>query len=172
METSVQNVRKRSLSPDAENRDDKKKKMCTENDKLFNQLTAILDQIKSTPSTGEISAELLSSLRVLLLQIESLSADETNEEAKNMRSETDRYLDVWLQELVQQCEADGEWDFSAHSESNAADDESDDDDDDDEQESLALALALQDEEDYCQDIPEEEKCSKEECEEDIEVVVV
>jgi hypothetical protein len=170
METSVENVRKRSLSPDAETRDDEKKKMCTENDKLLNQLTDILDQIKSTPSTGEISAELLSSLRVLLLQIESLSADETNEEAKNMRDETDRYLDVWLQELVQQCEADGEWDFNSLSESNAADDESDDDDD--EQESLALALALQDEEDYCQDIPEEEKCSKEECEEDIEVVVV
>ncbi|GAA5815216.1 hypothetical protein MFLAVUS_008722 [Mucor flavus] len=135
------------------------------NNTLLTDLTDILAEIKSTPSSGEISAELLNSLRLLMLQIENLSTDESNTEAKFMKDESDKCLDVWFQDLVAQCEADGEelieeQLFNAES------------DNEDEEEELALALALQDEEDYCQEV---EVCSKqleEDEEEDIEVEIV
>ncbi|KAG2234717.1 hypothetical protein INT48_004155 [Thamnidium elegans] len=135
------------------------------NNTLLTDLTDILAEIKSTPSSGEISAELLNSLRLLMLQIENLSTDESNTEAKFMKDESDKCLDVWFQDLVAQCEADGEelleeQLFNAES------------DNEDEEEELALALALQDEEDYCQEV---EVCSKQledDDEEDIEVEIV
>lgn len=140
------------------------------NNTLLTELNDILAQIKSTPSSGEISAELLNSLRLLMIQIEDLSADESNTEAKDMKDESDKCLDLWFQELVAQCEADGEeLEFELEQEFNA------DSENEDEEEDLALALALQDEEDYCQEVEKEEVCSKkleEDEEDDIEVDIV
>jgi hypothetical protein len=151
-------TRKRSLSIE-EQEEIKRPK----NNTLLTELTDILAEIKSTPSSGEISAELLTSLRLLMIQIESLSADESNTEAKYMKDESDKCLDLWFQDLVAQCEADGEEleikEFNVDSDA------------EDEEEDLALALALQDEEDYCQEV--EQVCSKQlgqDEEEDIEVV--
>lgn len=140
------------------------------NNTLLTELNDILAQIKSTPSSGEISAELLNSLRLLMIQIEDLSADESNTEAKDMKDESDKCLDLWFQELVAQCEAEGEeLEFGFQQEFNA------DSENEDEEEDLALALALQDEEDYCQEVEKEEVCSKkleEDEEDDIEVEIV
>lgn len=147
-------ARKRSLSRDNDDTDQhvESKRTRTDNN-LLSDLTDILSQIKSTPSSGEISAELLSSLRLLMLEIESLSADESNTEARLMKDESDKCLDLWFQDLIAQCEADGE-------------DVLEDMDSDNEEEDLALALALQDEEDYCKEIEKEEVCSKQQHEED------
>lgn len=141
---------------------------------LLTELTAILAEIKSTPSSGEISAELLTSLRLLMLQIESLSADESNTEAKNMKDESEKCLDLWLQDLVAQCEADGE-DLLFDEGEEEEKEFNIDSDNEDEEEDLALALALQDEEDYCQEVEKEELCSKttkEDEEDDIEVDIL
>lgn len=156
-------TRKRSLSVEDSQEELVKR---PRNSTLLNDLTAILAEIKSTPSSGEISAELLNSLRLLMLEIESLSADESNTEAKHMKDESDKCLDLWLQDLVAQCEADDE-DLLEEQLFNA---ESDNEDED---ENIALALALQDEEDYCQEV--DQVCSKqlqEDEEEDIEVEIV
>lgn len=142
---------------------------------LLTELTAILAEIKSTPSSGEISAELLTSLRLLMLQIESLSADESNTEAKNMKDESEKCLDLWLQDLVAQCEADGEDLLFDEGEEEEEKEFNVDSDNEDEEEDLALALALQDEEDYCQEVEKEELCSKttkEDEEDDIEVDIL
>ncbi|KAI9017925.1 hypothetical protein CLU79DRAFT_706374 [Phycomyces nitens] len=96
---------------------------------LLTDLTNVLAEIRTTPSTGEISAELLGTLRGVMLQIEHLSADETNTRAREMKDESDRCLETWFDELLARCEADGELDLN----------------------SLALALALQDEEAVCQE---------------------
>jgi hypothetical protein len=158
MSTSSTEVldRKRSLSIDQDDNQSVETKRMRNDNNLLSDLTDILTQIKSTPSSGEISAELLSSLRLLMLEIESLSADESNTEARLMKDESDKCLDLWFQELVAQCEADGE-DFLESLEDIDSDNEEDD---------LALALALQDEEDYCKEIEKEEVCSKQQHEED------
>jgi hypothetical protein len=173
-------TRKRSLSIDQQEEEQENtivqvKRPRTESNSdsniLLSELTDILAEIKSTPSSGEISAELLDSLRLLLLQIESLSADESNTEARNMMDESEKCLDLWFKELVAQCEADGE-DFvfeEVDQEFNA------DSENEDEEEDLALALALQDEEDYCQEVEKEELCGKqleEDEEDDIEVEII
>ncbi|KAI8641723.1 hypothetical protein BD408DRAFT_329129, partial [Parasitella parasitica] len=108
-------------------------------DNLLAELSHILSEIKATPSSGQISADLLNSLRLLMVQIESLATDETNIEAKTLKDESDACLEEWFQELVGQCEADGEEltlepeDFDTVS------------DNGDEEDNIALALALQDE---------------------------
>ncbi|KAI8374411.1 uncharacterized protein BYT42DRAFT_485443, partial [Radiomyces spectabilis] len=127
---------KRSCSPALE--EASSKRLCTEpidtsNTHLLTQLTDVLAEIRSTPSTGEISAELLGSLKLLMLQIEHLSADENNVEAKQMKDESDRCLETWFDELVARCEADGELDIDAL------------------EHALALALALKDEEEELND---------------------
>jgi hypothetical protein len=149
--------RKRSLSIDDDTDNQVEIKRIRNDNNLLSDLTDILTQIKSTPSSGEISAELLSSLRLLMLEIESLSADESNTEARLMKDESDKCLDLWFQDLVAQCEADGEDVLESLDE---------DIDSDNEEEDLALALALQDEEDYCKEIEKEEVCGKQQHEED------
>ncbi|CAO3589763.1 unnamed protein product [Absidia cylindrospora] len=118
------------------------KRQCPETD-ILTTLTQVLSEIRSTPSTGEISAEVMETFKVLMLQIEELSSDETNVEGKLIKDETEQCLELWLEDLVAQCEADGELDFYG-------DDDDDDDDgfgelsDDDD---LVLALALQQDQD-------------------------
>ena len=168
--TMSSTTRKRSLSIEETDMEQAKRLRSDDNNNnntLLTELTDILAEIKSTPSSGEISAELLNSLRLLMIQIENLSADESNIEAKHMKDESDKCLDLWFQDLVAQCEADGE-ELELDREFNV------DSDNEDEEEDLALALALQDEEDYCQEVEKEEVCSKqlEDEEDDIEVEVV
>ncbi|KAI9312381.1 hypothetical protein BX666DRAFT_1813686, partial [Dichotomocladium elegans] len=97
---------KRSLSPDLEEADSASKRSRSNNSHLLTELTDVLAEIKSTPSSGEISAELLANLKLLMLQIEHLSADQTNTEAVQMKLESDRCLESWFDDLVAQCEAD------------------------------------------------------------------
>ncbi|CAO3582132.1 unnamed protein product [Absidia cylindrospora] len=78
---------------------------------LLARLTDILTEIKTTPSTGEISADLLGQLRHLMLRIEDLAADDNNTEARQLKDESDKYLELWFEDLVAQCEADGEIDW-------------------------------------------------------------
>ncbi|KAG0171645.1 hypothetical protein DFQ28_000651 [Apophysomyces sp. BC1034] len=98
---------------------------------LLNELTDVLAEIKSTPSSGEISAELLKSFKGLMLRIERMSADESNTEAKQMKHESDLCLESWFDDLVAQCEADGELDWEDMALPS------------DDEDSLAVALALQ-----------------------------
>ncbi|ORX56335.1 hypothetical protein DM01DRAFT_1334807 [Hesseltinella vesiculosa] len=120
---------------------------------LLRQLTEILTEIQTTPSSGEISADLLGQLRFLMLQIEQLAADENNTEARQLKEESDAYLSLWFDDLVAQCEADGDVDWMASGD----DDDGSylsmelDSEDDDDEETIALALALQDEEDAVQE---------------------
>ncbi|KAI9023596.1 hypothetical protein CLU79DRAFT_701180 [Phycomyces nitens] len=113
------------------------KRPCLEEPNLVNELTSVLAEIKSTPSSGQISAELLENLKGLMLQIERLSSDKSNTRAREMKDESDRCLESWFDDLLAQCEADGELDW------NELELELSDDDED----TLALALALQEDHD-------------------------
>ncbi|KAI9246938.1 hypothetical protein BDA99DRAFT_526540 [Phascolomyces articulosus] len=108
---------------------------------LLTELTGVLDAIRSTPSSGEIPAESLETLKTLMLQIEHLSSDSSNTEARNMKHESERQLELWFDDLLEQCEADGGLDLDY-----LMDDTNDDGASDDEEDALALALALMDEE--------------------------
>ncbi|ORY96427.1 hypothetical protein BCR43DRAFT_276055 [Syncephalastrum racemosum] len=132
----------------------------SENNQLLSELTSVLAEIRSTPSTGEISAELLETFKLVMLQIERLSSDETNEEARQMRHESDLCLESWFDDLLAQCQADGGLDLEAlEAELVGLEDEEEDDDD---VEALSLALALQ----------KEEEDEHNHDEEDEEVVIV
>ncbi|KAI8098973.1 uncharacterized protein BX664DRAFT_256348, partial [Halteromyces radiatus] len=124
---------KRSYSNE-EAHSSEKRQRCPQTD-LLTALTEVLSEIRSTPSTGEISAELMETFKVLMLQIEELSSDETNLEGKLVKDETERCLESWLDDLVAQCEADGELIF-----------EIDDTEQLDEHDELALALDEEQEE--------------------------
>ena len=142
--------KKRSLTPESTSTP----KRAKTNDNLLAELTQVLAEIKSTPSSGEISAELLETFKMLMLQIERLSADETNEEAVQMKHESERCLESWFDELVARCEADGELDLETLEDQLAAED----DDDDDMEAALSLALALeQDEQEQEQEEGEDAK---------------
>lgn len=97
--------RARSTSPEEDLPTEKRR--CPQTD-LLTALTQVLSEIRSTPSTGEISAEVMETFKILMLQIEELSSDETNVEGKLVKDETERCLETWLEDLVAQCEADGE----------------------------------------------------------------
>ncbi|KAF1807407.1 hypothetical protein V8B55DRAFT_1465389 [Mucor lusitanicus] len=170
MDTSIANVSvptlKRSISSTSDTLLSQENKKRPRTDNLLTELSDILVEIKATPSSGEISADLLNSLRLLMLQIESLAADETNIEAKTLKDESDNCLELWFQELVAQCEADGEELVMEPEEYNAASDN------EDEEDTIALALALQDEEDYCKEFEKGQICIKKEEEDDDEEVEV
>jgi hypothetical protein len=141
-------TKKRQHSPDPPIADIETKRQHTnpldEEGDLLTRLNSILMEINTTPSTGEISADLLGQLRHLMLRIEELAADESNTEARRLKDESDKYLEQWFEDLVAQCDAEGEleWDptFGAGEE------------DSDDEESIALAMALQDEEDAVMDL--------------------
>lgn len=78
------------------------------NDNLLTELTQVLDTIKSTPSSGEISAEVMETFKVLMLEIDRLSADEYNTDAKRVKHESEQCLESWFDDLLAKCEADGE----------------------------------------------------------------
>ncbi|CAO3623209.1 unnamed protein product [Cunninghamella echinulata] len=96
----------------------------------------------------------METFKVLLLQIEKLSSDESNTEAKLVKDESERCLESWLEDLLAQCEAEGEFfsdlelsendelalalvlesdDDDEGQEEDGQDDDNDDDDDDDEE---------------------------------------
>ncbi|KAI8072646.1 hypothetical protein BC940DRAFT_291268 [Gongronella butleri] len=83
------------------------KRPCAQTE-LLSSLTNILSEIRSIPAHGELSPELLETFKVVMLQIDELSADETDPEARLVKDESERCLETWLEDLVAQCEADGE----------------------------------------------------------------
>ncbi|KAI8986569.1 hypothetical protein BDB01DRAFT_614971 [Pilobolus umbonatus] len=107
---------KRDRSPVGEDEDHNGKRVChgqieEKNTTLLSELSEVLNTIKSTPSSGEISAEVMETFKILLLEIEHLSADETNIEAKKMKYESDLCLESWFDDLLARCEAEGELDL-------------------------------------------------------------
>lgn len=131
---------KRSRSPSIV--DSSEKRLCIDQNNLLSELTQVLNQINSTPSSGEISAELIETFKILLLEIEQLSADESNLEAKAVRYESDRCLESWFDDLLERCGDDLDWN------------------------DLALALALEEEEE------EEQRNEEGEEEEEEEIIIV
>ncbi|KAI9497502.1 hypothetical protein BDB00DRAFT_868536 [Zychaea mexicana] len=150
-----------------------------DNNDLLTELTQVLAEIKSTPSSGEISAELLETFKLLMLQIERLSADETNTEAVQMKHESERCLESWFDDLLARCEADGELDLETLEEqlATAGYDDDDDDGEDDMEAALSLALALEEEEaeeEEAHGVEEHKRQEHQQCgdDEEEEVVVV
>ncbi|KAI9246826.1 hypothetical protein EDC94DRAFT_498048, partial [Helicostylum pulchrum] len=130
-------LNKRSRSSNCEQEDSTPKRVCVEdNSSLLSELSQVLNTIKSTPSSGEISAEVMETFKILLLEIDQLSADESNIEAKQMKQESELCLETWFDDLLARCEADGEL--------NLEDLESICDSDDGD--SIAFAMAQEDEE--------------------------
>ncbi|KAG2222135.1 hypothetical protein INT45_007571 [Circinella minor] len=114
----------------------------TDHEGLLTDLSGVLDQIRSTQISGEIPAESLESLKMLMLQIEHLSSDVSNTEARHMKHESERQLEQWFDDLLEQCEAEGGLDLDYLMNNDHEDGMSDDEEED----TLALALALLDEE--------------------------
>lgn len=142
-------AKKRSISPDLTTNSDlttNKRPRSLSNSDLLSELTDVLAEIRSTPSSGEISAELLENFKLLMLQIERLSADESNTEAVQMKHESDRCLETWFDDLLAQCEADGELDLNTLEDELAAAGDVESDDEEDIEAALSLALALEEEE--------------------------
>lgn len=147
-------AKKRSISPDLTTNSDlttNKRPRSLSNSDLLSELTDVLAEIRSTPSSGEISAELLENFKLLMLQIERLSADESNTEAVQMKHESDRCLETWFDDLLAQCEADGELDLNTLEDELAAAGDVESDDEEDIEAALSLALALEEEEEEEQD---------------------
>ncbi|RCH84399.1 hypothetical protein CU097_006969 [Rhizopus azygosporus] len=138
----MSNKRSRSPSIIADNSE---KRPCTDQNNLLTELTHVLNQINSTPSSGEISAELMETFKILLLEIEQLSADESNQEARLVKYESDRCLESWFDDLLERCGDELDWDDLA----------------------LALALEEEEEEDIVKVVQEEE-----EEDEDEEIIIV
>ncbi|KAI7856156.1 hypothetical protein BDC45DRAFT_438035 [Circinella umbellata] len=113
----------------------------TDHEGLLTDLSGVLDQIRSTQISGEIPAESLESLKMLMLQIEHLSSDVSNTEARNMKHESERQLEQWFDDLLEQCEAEGGLDLDY-----LMNNDDDGISEDEEEDTLALALALMDEE--------------------------
>ncbi|KAI9361043.1 hypothetical protein BD770DRAFT_384020 [Pilaira anomala] len=100
---------KRTRSSTTEQEDTSSKRVCTSgNNSLLSELSQVLNTIKSTPSSGEISAEVMETFKILLLEIDQLSADDSNMEAKQMKQESELCLESWFDDLLARCEADGE----------------------------------------------------------------
>ncbi|OBZ88564.1 hypothetical protein A0J61_03381 [Choanephora cucurbitarum] len=133
---------KRSRSPSVE-RDQDLTKRARHDESLLSELSQVLNTIKSTPSSGEISAEVMETFKILLLEIDRLSADSA--EARRVKQESELCLESWFDDLLAQCEADGELDFDL-----ASDEES------------AIAFAIQ----------EQKHENEEEDEEDEEIIIV
>lgn len=130
---------KRSRSSSTEPTDSSPKRACDHDNStgLLSELSQVLNTIKSTPSSGEISAEVMETFKILLLEIDQLSADESNVEAKQMKQESELCLENWFDDLLARCEADGEL--------NLEDLESLCDSGEDDGDSIAYAMAQEDE---------------------------
>lgn len=132
---------KRSRNSSTEPLEPAQKRVCDQNNStgLLSELSQVLNTIKSTPSSGEISAEVMETFKILLLEIDQLSADESNVEAKQMKQESEVCLENWFDDLLARCEADGEL--------NLEDLESLCDSEDEDGDSIAYAMAQEDEDD-------------------------
>jgi hypothetical protein len=138
---------KRSRSPSTEQLDQTEsvqKRVCVDKEddssaSLLSELSQVLNTIKSTPSSGEIPAEVMETFKILLLEIDQLSADESNAEAKQLMLESELCLESWFDDLLARCEADGEL--------NLEDLESLCHSDDEDGDSIAFAMAQEDEDD-------------------------
>ncbi|KAI7901981.1 uncharacterized protein BX663DRAFT_562014 [Cokeromyces recurvatus] len=107
-------------------------------DDLLSELSQVLNTIKSTPSSGEISAEVMETFKILMLEIDQLSADESNLEAKRMKQESELCLESWFDDLLARCEADGELNLEDLENLCASDEEED---------AIAFAISQEDDED-------------------------
>jgi predicted restriction endonuclease len=124
---------KRSRSPSVSEQQSKKLRTENSSANLLSDLSNVLNTIKSTPPSGEISAEVMETFKILLLEIEKRSSDENNLEAKQMKDQSDRCLETWFDELLALC--DGELDLDEFELT------------EEEEDSIALALELQEEQD-------------------------
>ncbi|KAI8977392.1 hypothetical protein BDF20DRAFT_913720 [Mycotypha africana] len=109
----------------------------TNNESLLNELSEVLNTIKSTPSSGEISAEVMETFKILLLEIDQLSSDDA--EARRMKQESEDCLESWFDDLLARCEAEGELnleDLDAFIIESSGDDE-----DGGESDAIAIAMA-------------------------------
>ncbi|KAI8373754.1 hypothetical protein BD560DRAFT_394264 [Blakeslea trispora] len=95
---------KRSRSPSVE-KDQDQTKRARQDESLLSELSHVLNTIKSTPSSGEISAEVMETFKILLLEIDRLS---DSAESRRVKQESELCLESWFDELLAQCEADGE----------------------------------------------------------------
>ncbi|KAI9487208.1 MAG: hypothetical protein EXX96DRAFT_552262 [Benjaminiella poitrasii] len=136
----MSNKRNRSSSIDKEQDTSLVKRNRVENEKddLLSELSQVLNTIKSTPSSGEISAEVMETFKILMLEIDQLSSDESNAEAKRMKQESELCLESWFDELLARCEADGELNLEDLENLCTSEDEDD---------AIAFALSQEDDED-------------------------
>ncbi|ORX63160.1 hypothetical protein DM01DRAFT_1276684, partial [Hesseltinella vesiculosa] len=95
-------MKRRSSSVDQE---ESRKRPCVQTE-LLTSLTNILSEIRSIPSHGELSPELLETFKLVMLQIDELSSDESNAEGRLVKDESERCLESWLEDLLAQCEED------------------------------------------------------------------
>lgn len=131
---------KRARSSSFSSEDQLPKRSCVENTNntnLLSELSEVLNTIKSTPSSGEISAEVMETFKILMLEIDKLSADESNAEARRMKQESELCLESWFDDLLARCEAEGELNLEDIESLCQSDDEGD----------FAFALVKQDAED-------------------------
>jgi hypothetical protein len=144
------NKRTRSSSFNEDNDKDQSLKRSrvenTKNENLLSELSEVLNTIKSTPSSGEISAEVMETFKILMLEIDKLSADESNAEARRMKQESELCLESWFDDLLARCEAEGELNLEDIESLCQSDDEGD----------FAFALVKQDTEEAEEDDDDEE----------------
>ncbi|CAO3680956.1 unnamed protein product [Umbelopsis ramanniana] len=80
------------------------KKQAVEQPDILTQLSAILDQINDCST--EIPALYLSTLKLLMQQIEENCADESNTKAREIMDECELCLEKWFENLVDRYGAD------------------------------------------------------------------
>lgn len=163
--TTPVSKKKRELSPLPSSLAASNKKPRRSQD-LLDELTDVLAEIKSTPSSGEIPAELLENFKLLMIQIERMSSDQSDAEAVQMRHESERCLESWFDELLARCEADGALDLDTLEQELAA---ASDSDEDDIEAALSLALALDDDHPEGQEEDEEEEVVVDDDDDDVKV---
>ncbi|RUS12586.1 hypothetical protein BC937DRAFT_87469 [Endogone sp. FLAS-F59071] len=71
---------------------------------ILAHLTALLDEIATTPYSDTIPARLLTDLRQSMVRIEALcAADRRNTQARRIKNAADAVLAHWFDELVRRC---------------------------------------------------------------------
>jgi hypothetical protein len=88
----------------------------------------------------------METFKILMLEIDKLSADESNAEARRMKQESELCLESWFDDLLARCEAEGELNLEDIESLCQSDDEGD----------FAFALVKQDTEEAEEDDDDEE----------------
>jgi len=70
---------------------------------ILAHLTALLDEIATTPYSDTIPARLLTDLRQSMVRIEALCAVDRNAQARRIKDAADAALARWFDELVKRC---------------------------------------------------------------------